>query len=266
MSAPKDEDDGIQMMSDDFDPFGLNLTTGVDTSIIDIELNKQQESDSNIALDNSNSVAVSTVPSFSRMIKSSFSTSSRSVPTMSLPPKLTVKLAIHEEASSIAIANTEGSSEVSVEGQISAQVQCSDAKRNVPFRFEPEGQNELFKFQPNLAFGIEAEDSNVSSVNVVHIPKHEIGFVQIGSFSLSNVVQHMPILLERRVTVKGTSCRVAIQVRSKLSNKGDINDFTIALAVPEYVSGDPPVTMQGDGTWDQLKRVSFYLFFFPCCF
>lgn len=254
--------ESLPAMNDDFDPFGLknhdsnsqrkSFASLVETS--EMGSTRQQDCDSESALNNSRSPTISTGPSASRTTKSAVSAVSKVVPTISLPPKLTVKLSIHEEASSLVNSNTEGSSEVSIEGRISAQVQCSDAKRNVPFRFEPERQNEPFIFQPSLVFRPEKITSSDSSDNVVHIPKHEIGFVQIGSYSLTKVVQHMPILLERRVTVKGTSCRVAIQVRSKLSNKGDVNDFTIALAVPEYVSGDMNQIVQGDGVWDQLKR------------
>lgn len=51
-----------------------------------------------------------------------------------------------------------------------------------------------------------------------------------------------------------TTCRVAVQVRSKLSNKGDLGDFTIAVAMPEHVDGDTVEVLRGDGTYDELKR------------
>jgi hypothetical protein len=47
---------------------------------------------------------------------------------------------------------------------------------------------------------------------------------------------------------------VAVQVRSKLTNSGDLEDFTIAVAVPERVNGGTVKVVHGDGFWDELKR------------
>jgi hypothetical protein len=47
---------------------------------------------------------------------------------------------------------------------------------------------------------------------------------------------------------------VAVQVRSKLTNSGDLEDFTIAVAVPERVNASTVKVVHGDGVWDELKR------------
>ena len=60
--------------------------------------------------------------------------------------------------------------------------------------------------------------------------------------------------MERKVSVHGNVCRVAVQVRSKLTNLGDLEDFTIAVAVPERVKGSTVKVVHGDGVWDELKR------------
>jgi hypothetical protein len=52
----------------------------------------------------------------------------------------------------------------------------------------------------------------------------------------------------------GNAVRVAVQVRSKLSNNGDITDFTIAVAVPERVNGETVEISRGSGVYDDLKR------------
>ena len=52
----------------------------------------------------------------------------------------------------------------------------------------------------------------------------------------------------------GNMCRVAVQVRSKLTNQGDLEDFTIAVAVPERVNASKVKVVHGDGVWDELKR------------
>lgn len=56
------------------------------------------------------------------------------------------------------------------------------------------------------------------------------------------------------MSVNGNVCRVAVQVRSKLTNAGDLEDLTIAVAVPERVNGNTVNVVHGDGVWDPLKR------------
>ena len=48
--------------------------------------------------------------------------------------------------------------------------------------------------------------------------------------------------------------RVALQVRSKLSNNGDLTDITIAVAIPERVNSETIQITRGDGVYDELKR------------
>lgn len=48
--------------------------------------------------------------------------------------------------------------------------------------------------------------------------------------------------------------RIAVQVRSKLSNLGDLQDFTIAVSVPDRVNGDTVEVLKGSGVYDDLKR------------
>jgi hypothetical protein len=90
---------------------------------------------------------------------------------------------------------------------------------------------------------------------VVKIPKHEIGLVPILKYTLNNEVQHMPLLLERKVTMSGLMCRVAVQVRSKLTNNGNLQNFSIAVAVPECVNGASIEIVRGEGEYDELKRM-----------
>lgn len=60
--------------------------------------------------------------------------------------------------------------------------------------------------------------------------------------------------MERKVTIYGQTVRVALQVRSKLSNNGDLTDFTIAVAIPERVNGETIEITRGTGVYDDLKR------------
>jgi hypothetical protein len=174
-------------------------------------------------------------------------------PSIALPPKLIVKLTKYEEVSSVAKTgpDAEGSSHVSIEGSVYAQVQCSDALKNAPFSIISVS-SQAFKagVRPNPKYTVLSE----GDIPVITIPKQEIGFVPVMFYSLNDVVQHMPILLERKVTVNERSIRVAVQVRSKLTNVGDLEDFTIAVAVPERVDGQSIKIIRGDGVWDELKR------------
>ena len=182
--------------------------------------------------------------------------------TLALPPKLNVKLSIHEEVSSTAI-DSDGTSQVFIEGEIKAQVQCSDALKNAPFVLTG-GPSTVFQqhwkitamsdVAKPLTAATNNSKKNLADQFTVHIPKHEIGWVPTARFSLSGLVQHMPILLERKIMMSGANCRVAVQVRSKLSNVGNLHDFSIALAVPEAVKGDSIQIVRGNGNYDELKR------------
>jgi Adaptor complexes medium subunit family len=173
---------------------------------------------------------------------------------IALPPKISVKLSIAEEVSSTASPESEGASNVIVEGSIHAQVQCSDAMKNAPFCLSPESlqsnEGTIVLHHNNDFFMRDA----FTGENVVKIPKHEIGLVPILKYTLNNKIQHMPLLLERKVTVSGLMCRIAVQVRSKLSNNGNLHNFSIAVAVPECINGSSIEIVRGEGEYDELKR------------
>jgi hypothetical protein len=48
--------------------------------------------------------------------------------------------------------------------------------------------------------------------------------------------------------------QVAIQVRSKLSNRSDLSGFSIGLAMPVQALGSSVEVLTGEGTFDELKR------------
>lgn len=177
---------------------------------------------------------------------------SRSNAPGALPPKMMIKLTIHEEVSSVAKPGKEreGTSEVAIDGTIYAQVQCSDANRNAPFAIKTgELSSGKLTVHPNQEFS-----ASSTKCDAIEIPKKEIGYVPIAYYTIQDEIEHMPILLERKVTVQDKSVRIAIQVRSKLSNLGNMEDFSIALAIPERVDGSSVEVVRGDGHYDELKR------------
>ncbi|KAL7557161.1 hypothetical protein ACA910_002440 [Epithemia clementina (nom. ined.)] len=196
-----------------------------------------------------------------------------------LPPKMTIKLTLYEEVSAMALREEMVASQIAVEGSVYAQVQCSDALKNAPFTIAASKAREdtlipLVKLRPNQKITSlepirrsrsgqrpvddDDEDDNndgLGKAYLVQVPKSELGFVPIIHYSFSQVVEHMPVLLERKVTIHETSCRIALQVRSKLTNRGDLKDFTLVVAIPEVVDGDSIEIIRGQGSYDALKRL-----------
>jgi len=224
-----------------FDPFGVaaEQTATKDAAAADARPESAEES-------------LSLPPEVSRVTRQTTSPTA-----MGIPPKMMIKLSIHEEVSSVAIADaeTEGCSDVSVEGSVYAQIQCSDAKRNAPFVVHAATNEPTLMLRPDLNVSKQSPKDVANNCVLVQVPKHDIGFVPVAHYTIQQRVQHMPLLLERKVTIHGTLCRIAIQVRSKLSNAGDMEEFTVGLAIPEHVDGDTVSIVRGEGAFDALKRI-----------
>jgi hypothetical protein len=97
---------------------------------------------------------------------------------------------------------------------------------------------------------------------VSHIPKQVVTYVPIAYYSIHQEIPHMPILVERKVTTIDTSVRLAIQIRSKISNTSDIRHVVIAVAIPERVDGPSLSITRGTthGHYDDLKRMLMWRF------
>jgi hypothetical protein len=86
-----------------------------------------------------------------------------------------------------------------------------------------------------------------------------LGFLKVQTIVLVNVITNtfsacFNQLLERKVTRSKAKVQIAIQVRSKLSNPGDLSEFSVALAMSEKVLGDTVEINAGAGQWDRLTR------------
>lgn len=257
-TTPQGRDEsGFNLDSSHFDPFGISLDfkQNIDDKEAPNVVKIDQKDDTALAFDARSLDSPMAPPIVSRVTRNQPTTPSKGSITIALPPKLTVKLTIHEDVTSFAQLDKEGASDVTVEGRISAQVQCSDANRNAPFCLEAvEGHSKTLVIRSTTVFESENAIVQPGQRNFFNIPKHEIGFVPIATYTLSASVEHMPLLLERKVTIKGTYCRVAVQIRSKLTNNGDIGQFVIALAVPELVKPQSVQIQRGEGVWDEIKR------------
>ncbi len=89
----------------------------------------------------------------------------------------------------------------------------------------------------------------------VHIPKSEIAGCEILSYNMYARTQNMPVLVQKKMSAKSTSCRMSVQIRSNLSNKGDISNLIIIIAIPNTLRGETVhVTRGKQGIWDSTKR------------
>mmetsp|Transcript_52873 Transcript_52873/g.112334 ORF Transcript_52873/g.112334 Transcript_52873/m.112334 type:complete len:339 (-) Transcript_52873:239-1255(-) len=186
-----------------------------------------------------------------------------------LPPRLVVRLSLHEEVSSTAVASPDdegGSlSQLSIEGKIVAKVETSNAKANTPFSLEISG---AMVSLANIACHNELctlvdEDATVGGTIGtircrVDVPKSVSSPREILSYSMNVCTQNMPILVQAKCAmVRSDVCRISVQIRSNLSNVGDLSDFAVVVAIPPTtIRGETLRVTRGDrGVWDSIKRV-----------
>lgn len=188
-------------------------------------------------------------------VNRTYSSNTGATTLSALPPKMLIKLTTYEEVTSVATVLEPGTSRISIEGSVYVQLHSSDARRNAPFQLVPDSANEsIVAIKPNNKYSKQIFNQQNPSLTVT-IPKNELGYVPVVHYSFDKIVDHMPVLLERKVTIHEESCRIAFQVRSKLTNQGDLRDFTLAVAVPEKVDADSIEILRGDGVYDGLKRL-----------
>jgi hypothetical protein len=179
-----------------------------------------------------------------------------SAAAVALPPKMLTKMTIYEEVTSVASVLDPGTARISVEGSVYMQIHSSDARRNAPFQLLPSDDASV-SLKPNSKYTRPSSDPQSPGM-IVTIPKQELGYVPVLYYTMDQTMDHMPVLLERKITIHEDSCRIAFQVRTKLTNQGDLNDFTLAVAIPEKVDAESIEILRGDGAYDGLKRLIKY--------
>lgn len=191
-----------------------------------------------------------------------------------LPPRLNVRLTLHEEVSSMAILDPEGEggslSQVSIEGKVMALVKSPNVNENIPFCLKISGpMAPLATITCHDHCALEADEDatmntpfsrggKVGEVRCkVDIPKSDSEERKIMSYSMNVRTQNMPMLVQAKAAVvKEMACRVSVQIRSNLSNQGDLSNFTIVVAIPTTLKGDTLKITRGDyGIWDANKRI-----------
>lgn len=189
-----------------------------------------------------------------------------------LPPRLNVRLTVHEEISSTAVADPGGESgslsQLSIEGKVTARVESSNANKNAPFSLQISGPMASMASITRTDHCVleEEEDATKNTpftredIGVVRcrvdIPKSEVAGCDILVYSLNVRTQNMPILVQTKAAIHEKTCRISVQVRSNLSNRGDLVDFAIVVAIPPTLRGDTLEITRGDrGVWDANKSI-----------
>lgn len=192
-----------------------------------------------------------------------------------LPPRLNVRLTLHEEVSSSAVVDTEGDggslSQLSIEGKVQARVESSNANENTPFALQISGpMASLANIVCNDHCTLQNDDEdgtvntpysrggNIGTVRCkVDVPKSEVAGCEILSYSMNVRTQNMPILVQAKAAVKDGTCRISVQIRSNLSNHGDLSNFTVIVAFPTTLRGDTARVTRGEaGVIDANKRIA----------
>ena len=116
---------------------------------------------------------------------------------VTLPPRLNINFKVHEEVSSVARLDSEreGSSDVTVQGTVLAQIVSSDAIKNSPFIFQGSINSGAVDIIPNETFTKTYETrGDHKKVNVIRIPKSTVDYVPIGRYAFTETIDHMPLV------------------------------------------------------------------------
>ena len=77
----------------------------------------------------------------------------------------------------------------------------SDAMKNIPFFIIPSAEdNELTDFTPNKTYAKTYTDENGripklhTHTSIVNVPKETLGFVKVGTYRVSQSIDHMPLV------------------------------------------------------------------------
>mmetsp|Transcript_24750 Transcript_24750/g.37517 ORF Transcript_24750/g.37517 Transcript_24750/m.37517 type:complete len:329 (-) Transcript_24750:106-1092(-) len=200
------------------------------------------------------------VPSFN--IKPQYVAQDRAPPIVVLP-KMDVKLKLHEEVTSKAVSGMgeDGTVELFVEGKVMAQAESSISKIP-PFSLQitspPSSECDIVyqnfcKVQTERKIQVSKQRSIKCKVDIPQ-PKAEC---EVLRYSMTVETKNMPLLVQSKASLKGNVCRVGIQIRSNLSNQGDINGLSISVPIPNTMQESTVKITRGadTGSWDECKRL-----------
>eukprot|EP00986_Skeletonema_menzelii_P007596 scaffold2983_cov152-Skeletonema_menzelii.AAC.10 len=200
------------------------------------------------------------IPSFN--IKPQYAGQDRAPPIVVLP-KMDVKLRMHEEVTSKAVPGMgeDGTVELFVEGKVMAQAESS-INRIPPFSLQitspPSSECDImYQNLCKVQTERKIQGSKQRSIKCkVDLPQSK-DESEVLRYSMTAETKNMPLLVQSKATLRGNICRVGIQIRSNLSNQGDINDLSISIPIPNTMQKSTVKITRGadTGSWDDCKRM-----------
>eukprot|EP00574_Skeletonema_japonicum_P010252 CAMPEP_0201728598 /NCGR_PEP_ID=MMETSP0593-20130828/16455_1 /ASSEMBLY_ACC=CAM_ASM_000672 /TAXON_ID=267983 /ORGANISM="Skeletonema japonicum, Strain CCMP2506" /LENGTH=327 /DNA_ID=CAMNT_0048220757 /DNA_START=146 /DNA_END=1129 /DNA_ORIENTATION=- len=184
-------------------------------------------------------------------------------PPVHVLPKMDVKFKLFEEVTSKAVLGMgeDGTVELFVEGKVMAQAESS-ISRIPPFSLQitspPLNECDIVfqnfcKVQSERKIQVSKQRSIKCKVDIPQ-QKAECEMLR---YSITVETKNMPLLVQSKATLKEKNCRVGIQIRSNLSNQGDINDLSISIPIPNTMQESTVKITRGadTGSWDECKRM-----------
>lgn len=189
-----------------------------------------------------------------------------------LPPKVVLKLQIHEEVSSTQDrSNTldDITSHVQIDGTVKMQLdQSSDSKNpNPPFHmkimdddYPDEDSTKIFKLDPKYVTLCSSENGEPVH-HIVNIPQKVSstgGPIPIATYHRSAIKRFLPLLVQSKVLRTGPyneNCMVAIQIRSNLNNRGPLQNLSVVVAIPPSILSSTLHVTAGNGAYDNIRRI-----------
>jgi len=177
-----------------------------------------------------------------------------------------VKIALHEEMSCV-FDGVSRTSSLSIEGTIS--VKSSVALEGKEFRFilkDPEQHVDKLSFDSSFVSEADASgggEGGVKRVFGVTLPNYGLPSntdIQMVKYACSSSLAPVPVLVQSKVRIAGKLCRVAVKVRSNPSNKHNLCNVAVLLAIPPDLNGETVKMNRKGGIWDGMKRMIVW----PC--
>lgn len=175
--------------------------------------------------------------------------------SLALPSKVYVKFYVHEEATSSQTIMCNDlsliTSEVTVSGQVFAQVQSINVLKNKsPITIDVKNTQHPEKLDWRLSSNVESD-----GVNTIYIPKTTIEQVEVATYTNSFSKQLMPVTVKSEMDRKGDKCRAAFGFVSNPSNSGPLRDIVVTLAIHPSIIFDSIVIRGDGGSYNELRNL-----------
>lgn len=269
-------------MTDDFDPFGLKKESSIhdlsqNTDVNDSAVNWSTDfpidfsfQDNYFASFDSSTNKKGSLSNVSGAFETSFDNLNLNA-DLSEPP-LHVHVALHEEISCIYNGSLEAS-EMSIRGTISVnppiELDCkpfylvikdyNSYLENVTSYFECASKVITSDFTKQYK-RYDGKGTHVFRVSIPHMEDIHSESIDVIKYTCAEKLKPLPLLVRTKVRIAGKYCRVALVIRTNPSNKQDMKNIVVMLAVPPDVDGDTIRMSRKGGVWDAMKKIVTWVF------